>query len=512
MHRTTRTMLCLATLIGLDSCTPSETQEEAAVEPAQNQQPVPGPSTEARTEELGSLDGRLPDEFARLTDSWTGDLDGMVDRHVVRTLVVSGGPQFFYYNGRPRGIVAELLTQLQSELNDDLDRRYRQLEVLPMPVSRDRLIPALVSGRADLVAADITITEGRSERVDFSTPFVTGIDEIVVFRPGYGDDVRTLEDLSGKNVFVRRSSSYYEHLVELNARLERAGIEPVRIDEADALLRSEDILEMVNAGMVSATVIDEWKASYWSEIFPDMRARTDLVVHEGGELAWAFRKDSPLMKAAMDKFARGHRRGTLIGNILIRRYMENLRWVRNATGDSEVQKLAPLFDLFRASGEATGLDPLMLMAQAYQESELDHDKVSPAGAIGIMQVKPSTAADRNIGIDDISSPASNITAGARYMRFMIDRYFSDEGIGELQAWFFGLAAYNAGPARIQQLRRRAANEGHDPNVWVDNVELVAERVIGRETVRYVRNIFKYYVAYRMAFEERELRKGIDYIR
>ncbi len=194
------------------------------------------------------------------------------------------------------------------------------------------------------------------------------------------------------------------------------------------------------------------------------------------------------------------------------RYMENLRWVRNATGDSEVQKLAPLFDLFRASGEAVGLDPLMLMAQAYQESELDHDKVSPVGAIGIMQVKPSTAADRNVGIDDISSPASNITAGARYMRFMIDRYFSDEGIGELQAWFFALAAYNAGPARIQQLRRRAANEGHDPNVWVDNVELVAERVIGRETVRYVRNIFKYYVAYRMAFEERELRKGIDYIR
>jgi len=231
-------------------------------------------------------------------------------------------------------------------------------------------------------------------------------------------------------------------------------------------------------------------------------------VHAGGEIAWAFRKDSPKLAAVINDFARGHRQGTLIGNVLINRYMENLDWVRNSTSDKGVERLRPLMEHFRASGAENGLDPLMLAAQAYQESELNHDRESPVGAVGIMQIKPSTAADRNVGIDDISSPANNIRAGARYMRFLIDRYFSGPDMAETQRWLFALAAYNAGPARIQRLRKQAAAEGHDPNLWLDNVELIAARKIGRETVRYVRNTFKYYVAYRMAWEDRELRQSL----
>jgi membrane-bound lytic murein transglycosylase MltF len=265
---------------------------------------------------------------------------------------------------------------------------------------------------------------------------------------------------------------------------------------------------MVNAGLVSATVIDSYKASSWSKVFADMQVRDDLVVHAGGEIAWAFRKDNPQLAAVVNDFARGHRQGTLIGNVLIQRYMGNLGWVRNSTSDNGVERLRPLLEHFRNSGEANNLDPLMLAAQAYQESELDHDRESPAGAVGIMQIKPSTAADRNVGIDDISSPADNIRAGARYMRFLIDRYFSDAEMEETQRWLFALAAYNAGPARIRRLRKQAAAEGHDPNVWLDNVELIAARKIGRETVRYVRNIFKYYVAYRLAWEDQALRQSL----
>jgi membrane-bound lytic murein transglycosylase MltF len=150
----------------------------------------------------------------------------------------------------------------------------------------------------------------------------------------------------------------------------------------------------------------------------------------------------------------------------------------------------------------------MLAAQAYQESELDNDRESPVGALGIMQIKPSTAADRNVGINDISSPADNIRAGSRYMRFIMDRYFSGPEMNDVQQWLFALAAYNAGPARIQRLRQQAAQEGYDPNLWLDNVELIAARKIGRETVRYVRNIFKYYVAYRLAWEDRALRQSM----
>jgi len=458
---------------------------------------------------LPSLDDLLPETLKALTAEWTGDFDGMAERHVLRTLVIAGGPQFFYYQGKPRGIVTELLGLFQQELNVGLGRKLRQVEIVPMPVSREQLIPALVSGHADLIAADLTITDARAELVDFSDPLVTNINEIVVFEPGAGKEINTLEELAGRAIYVRRSSSYFEHLSELNADFARRGIEPIEILEANELLRPQDILEMVNAGLVSATVIDSYKADYWSEILQDMDVRNDLVVNEGGVIAWVFRKNSPQLAAVVNSFVHGHRQGTLVGNVLIKRYMEHLDWIRNSTSASSAERLRSLYEIFSDIGRQNNLDPLMLAAQAYQESELDQSRESPVGAIGIMQVRPETANDRNVGVADISTAEGNILAGGRYMRFLMDRYFSDPGMDELQSWTFALAAYNAGPAKIQRLRNEAAAEGHDPNLWLDNVELIAARKIGRETVRYVRNVFKYYVAYKLYFDARERRQAIE---
>lgn len=486
-----------------DQATPSDVAEAPTAE-----QSSPEPAGEPTLPPPRSLDELLPEKLELLVDTWHGDLDAMVERRVIRVLVVSGSPQFFYFRGKPRGMVSELLAMFQRDLNASLGRRLDQVEVVPMPVSRDHLVPALLAGHADLVAADLTITNARSALVDFSVPFATGVDEVVVFAPGLGADVKTLDGLSGRSVYVRKSSSYYEHLSVLNVDLISRGKAPIDVIEANELLRTEDILEMVNGQLVDATVVDSYKAGYWSAIFTDMVVRDDLVVHEGGKIAWAFRKDSPKLAAAVNEFVRGHRQGTLIGNVLISRYLGNLHWVRNSTSDRGLDILQPLLEDFEASGAENGLDPLMLAAQAYQESELDHSKKSPAGAVGIMQIKPSTAADSNVGIDDISEPGDNIRAGARYLRFLIDRYFSDDEIDELQGWFFALAAYNAGPARIQRLRRQAAAEGYDPNRWLDNVEVIVARKIGRETVRYVRNVFKYYVAYKLAWEHREAQRAV----
>jgi membrane-bound lytic murein transglycosylase MltF len=451
----------------------------------------------------------LPHEFAVLTAPYVGDLDGMVERRVIRALVVSGGPQFFYYRGKPRGIVAELLVLLQKQLNEDLGRRLDQVEIVPMPVSRDRLIPALLDGSADLVAADLTITGERAALADFSVPLARNIDEVVVFAPGMGVNVKTLDDLSDQSIYVRESSSYHEHILELNQQLQRRSIKPIEIIKANELLRAEDILEMLNAGLISATVVDEYKAGLWSQIFTNLEVRHDLVIHADGEIAWAFRKDSPQLATAVNKFMRDNRAGTLTGNVIIKRYLENLQWIQNSTSEADAELMRPLLDVFHASAEENKLDTLMLVAQAYQESGLDQSKVSPAGAVGIMQIKPSTAADRNVGVSDVSDAAGNIRAGARYMRFLMDRYFSDPEMDDLHRWLFGLAAYNAGPARVRRLREQAKAEGHDPNLWIDNVELVAARQIGSESVSYVRNVFKYYVAYRMAWEKQVLRQAID---
>ena len=444
---------------GCDANRSGTDEEPANVKPGKGaqhtQKASPELSEEPASKAPRSLDELLPETFEVLVTPWRGDLDGMIERRFIRVLVVSGSPQFFYYKGKPRGLVSELLALFQQELNASLGRRLDQVEIVPMPVSRDHLIPALLSGQADLVAADLTITEARSGLVDFSVPFKSGVDEVVVFAPGTGTDVGTLDDLSGESVYVRKSSSYYEHLSFLNADLASRGRRPINIIEANELLRTEDILEMVNGGLVVATVVDSYKASYWSEVFPDMVVRDDLVVHGGGEIAWAFRKDSPQLARAVNDFIKGHRQGTLVGNVLIDRYMGNLHWVRNSTSESGLDILQPLMKDFSASAAESGLDPLMLAAQAYQESELDHSKKSPAGAVGIMQIKPSTALDPNVGIKDISTPGNNIRAGARYLRFLIDRYYSGDDMEELQRWFFALAAYNAGPARVQRMRRQA---------------------------------------------------------
>lgn len=481
--------------------------------------PVEEPQTQEETvvvedsaAPLRSLDEILPEQFGVLTEPWLGDLDGMQERDAIRVLVISGSPQFFYFQGKPRGMMLELLVRYQKHVNENLDRGLHVVEIIPMPVSRDRLLPALLAGQADLIAADLTATEIRSTMVDFSRPFIDDVDEVLVLGPASPEGIEFVDDLAGKSVYVRASSSYFEHINALNEDFAARGLEPIRLELANELLRTQDILEMVNAGLVSATVVDRYKANYWAKVFPDIKVRDDLVVNSGGDIAWVYRKDSPLLAASVNAFVRKNREGTLIGNILISRYLENIQWVRNATGEASIARLRPLLELFRAGGEAANLDPLMLVAQAYQESELDHSKKSPVGAVGIMQVKPSTAADKNVGVSDISSPADNIRAGALYMRFLMDRYFAGEDMEGVQQWLFALAAYNAGPARIQRIRKQAAAEGHDPNLWMENVELVVARKLGRETVNYVRNVFKYYVAYRMAWETMESRQSIGEVK
>jgi membrane-bound lytic murein transglycosylase MltF len=466
---------------------------------AQSESPDPTIPIDSRP----SLEELLPEQFEVLTRPWQGDLDGMIGRRAIRVLVVSGGPQFFYDRGKPRGITVELLDKFQQSVNENVHRGLDAVEIIPMPVSRDRLIPALLAGKADLIATDVTITEQRLEQVGFSIPMARDIDEVLVFSSGASQGIESLDDLAGQAVYVRKSSSYFEHLTAINEDFAKRGLDIIQIQAANELLRTQDIVEMLNAGLINATVLDSFRAKYWKQVFPDIEVREDIAVSTGTDIAWAFRKNSPQLAEAVNKFVRENRQGTLLGNILLKRYLRDAQWVRNATSDVRLEQLRPLLDVFREGATIAELDPLMLVAQAYQESGLDHSKVSPVGAVGIMQIKPSTAADKNVGFDDISSLANNVNAGATYLRFLMNRYFADEEMDDLHQWLFGLAAYNAGPARIQRIRRQAASEGLDPNLWIDNVELVAARQIGRETVSYVRNIFKYYVAYRMAWEDSE---------
>jgi membrane-bound lytic murein transglycosylase MltF len=400
----------------------------------------------------------------------------------------------------------EALSEFEDFVNRRLERRHLRVEIVVIPVRRDELLSALAQGRGDLAVANLTITPARRELVDFSDPMLTDVSQVVVTGPA-ADSISSIEDLAGREVHTRASSSYYESLVRLNRTFEETGRPEIDIEVENPLLEDEDLLEMVNGGLIPMIVVDSHKAEFWAQVYPDITVHSDITVSSGDSIAWALRKKTPEFRRLVNDFVHAHKKGTLFGNVVFRRYLRNTRWVEDAVSGEGMQRIEQMADYFREYGARYDLDWLLLAAQGYQESRLNQSLRSPAGAVGVMQLLPSTAADPNVGIPNIETLENNIHAGAKYLAFLRDRYFGDEAIDSLNQQLLSLAAYNAGPARVARLRQEAAAEGLDPNLWFRNVELIAARRIGRETVRYVNNIFKYYVAYSQV-EERTRQRQI----
>ena len=422
---------------------------------------------------------------------WSGDFDGMLERRVVRVLVPYSRTLFFNDKGAQRGLLADALKDFEVFLNQKYKLRARRITVVALPTTRERLIPALLEGRGDIAAGNLTITAERGRSVDFTRPLSAGVSEIVVTGPA-SPPLASLDDLAGKEVHVRRSSTYYASLSKTKARLKLV---------PDAL-EDEDLMDMLAAGLLKLIVVDDWKAGLWAGMNPKLKPRPDLAVARGGATGWAFRPGSPKLAAELDHFVRTH---PAIAAKRFKEYPRYLARLRNATADADWKRFEQTLALFRKYGAQYRFDYLMLAAQGYQESRLDQNARSHAGAVGLMQVMPDTGKAMKVG--DIAKPEANVHAGVKYMRTLYDRYFDDEGMDEQNRTLFAMAAYNAGPGRIRALRAEAQKKGLDPHQWFNHVELVAARRVGHETVSYVRNIYKYYIAYKLQLETLEARKA-----
>lgn len=432
---------------------------------------------------------------------WTGDLDGMIARRVIRVLVPYSRTLYFVdLGGTQRGMSYDFMRAFEDDLNRRLGHGDLRTHVVFIPVSRAQLLPLLIAGQGDVAAANLTITPERRKIVDFTIPAARDVNEVIVTGPG-APPLATLDDLAGKDIYVSRATSYYDSLLTLNQGFIQRGLSPMRLREAPGNFESEDILEMANAGLVSIVVADGYIGRLWRQVYPNITVREDLVVHRNGDIAFAVRKHSPQLRAELDAFTRTHGAGTQFGNITLQKYLGQTRWVRNATSEQELKKFNTLVGLFQKYGRQYDIDWLLMAAQGYQESQLDQDRHSAAGAIGVMQVMPATAEKMQVG--DIAQLEPNIHAGVKYIRYIVDQYYAGEPMNALNKVLFAFASYNAGPARIRSLRTEAGSLGLDPNVWFDNVERVADYRIGRETVQYVANIYKYYIAYTLVQDKVE---------
>lgn len=436
----------------------------------------------------------------RLFEPWTGDLDSMEERRVIRVLTVYGLPRYYLDGPVERGLTYDLFMQFEEFINQRLDRGHLKVYVVLIPVARDELIPGLLNGRGDIAAAGLTITPDRDTLVDFSDPLARDVAEILVTGPA-APAIGAVEDLAGREVAVRASSSYRSSLESLNQRFAGQGLPAITIRDLSEALEDEDLLEMVSAGLLPWAVVDDYKAQAWIQVFDNLVIRDDLVLRAGGNIGYAFRPNSPLLQAALNEFARTHRQGTLAGNMLLNRYLRDFEWTKNALAGDDYRRFEAVRHIFEKYGEQYGVDYLFVIAQGYQESRLRQETRSPAGALGIMQLLPSTAADPVVGIADISEADDNIHAGVKYLDYLRSQNFNDPAVDRVNQTLFTLASYNAGPARVRSLRKMAAEAGYDPNRWFDNVEIIAAQEIGRETVQYVANILKYYTAYQLAVSQ-----------
>ncbi len=473
--------------MALWSCSEAQDSKEPSKNPATASTKPPG------------YQAALPEELRAVVNRrFTGDLDGMVERRLIRIAAPFNRTFYFLDGGVERGLSYDYAKLFEKSLNEQLGSGHPGVHIVILPMPRDALLPALNDGLADMAVAQLTITPERLRIADFTIPTRANVNEIWVSGPGSVQS-NSPDAFSGRQVFVRKSSSYFQSLQLLNNRLTAAGKPSVDIREAPENLEDDDLLEMVSAGLIPATVTDDYLAQFWKRIFPGLVLSEAAPLRTGGQLAVAVRKSSPQLKGELDSFIQANGLDTTLGAILNKRYLKDADYVRSAAAGEERRKFLAVVDLFRKYGRQYDFDYLLMAAQGYQESRLDQGAKSHVGAIGVMQLMPATGEEQKVG--DIRQIEPNIHGGVKYMRFIRDRYFGDEPITAINKGLFAFASYNAGPGRIQQLRKEAAARGLDPNIWFGNVEQVAADRVGSEPVTYVSNIYKYYIAYRLITQE-----------
>ncbi len=429
----------------------------------------------------------------------TGDPDLKL-RHRLRVLVPYDQTLFFVDRGKQYGVLAVLGRRLEGWINRTHRARGGRVTVDLVPVARDHLLPALAAGEGDVAAADLAVTDDRLVEVDFTDPWMTGVADVVVTGPA-SRGLRSIDDLAGAEIAVRRSSPHAAELARLNETLTAKGREPITVLAADESLEDEDLMIMVNAGLLPMTVVDEHRAALWAQLLPALAVHTDLAVGTIREVAWAVRKGSPELRATLGAFLKSRAAAIGSGEWIKRRAFAHLPLAGDAYGEEPVRRFDDTLDLFRRVGDEYGIDGLLLAGLGYQESQLDQSRRGPGGALGIMQLMPATAANPDVSVDGADTdPERNIEAGTRYLRGLIDGNFDDPAIDAKNRMLMAVAAYRAGPGEVARFRKAAAQAGLDPNVWFDNVENGAARVAGRGIVQYVKTVYEYAVAYRMLVE------------
>lgn len=426
------------------------------------------------------------------------DLPDLLQRDTLRVITRNHPLTYYLYRGTRRGFDFELIQKFAQE-------QGLFLEVVIPPTWSD-MIPYLYEGKGDIICSMMSITPEREELVSFTRPYLE-VQQVTV-----GTETepppQTLDELKGKTVLIRKDSSYDERL----QHLEDEGV-PLHLEYHDELNEVEDPVQFVARGKAPLTVVDDAIARLEQHFYPGLEI--GVAVSEPEQVGWAVRPNSPELLAALNEFLERHNRSAFF-NILKRRYFDNAdRFLRHRTAyNAQFQdgQISRYDEFFQEAGRQTGIDWRLLAAQSYHESRFYPEKVSWAGAVGLMQLMPRTA--RAMGVSDIYDPEQNILAGARYMRRLYMLY--NDSASEEDRIRITIAAYNAGIGHIANARRLATELGGDPTHWDDVADALSklERpeyyqkdgyafVRGRTVRRYVADVLHRYEIFASLIETQE---------
>lgn len=408
---------------------------------------------------------------------------------VLRVLVNQSRNSSGEIKGEAIGVEYVRLRAFEQYLNRGAKGPAIRLKMIPK--AKDQLLGALQRGEGDLVAPGELLSFGAARQISRSRPVVGAVEMVLVSRQG-GPRYKSFEQLSGRSVALSAGSAAGSALEEINQKLLQAGRAPIVIEWVDPTLAVEDVLEMVQAGVYPATVVEQTIAKRWAKVLPKLSVDSRLTLGKAADMHWFLRKDASMLHASVDRFLQQYSAPANQDAAFERVYrrLYRVQYPLDRTGRQRLEKVRPTLQLHAQQQE---IDWLNLAALAFKESTLNPAARGSSGATGLMQVTPATA--RSMGVTDISKLDNNVLASAKYLANIRRNYFASPRLNERERMAFVLAAYNLGPQRVQTLRAEARRQGLNPDQWFFQVERIAMSTLGMGVVSYVNAVNKYYLAY-----------------
>jgi membrane-bound lytic murein transglycosylase MltF len=436
-----------------------------------------------------SADEKMADHLSQIRK--TG-IKRILNERYFRVLTTKNSFDYYIYQGVPKGIQLEMTKMLHKNINKRYASKESSLNIQYeiIPVESDQLIPMLLAGKGDIIAAGLTITPKRKKLIRFSNPY-RHVDEVIVTRKEF-----LKKDFYGKTFHLRKSTSYYEAIKKYNRKHKK---KPFKIKLVDEVIHTENILELISLGKFDYTIADSYIASMATKIFDNLVILKARPFGKKLPIAWAVRKNNKRLTREINLIMPKMSKGSKIGNIISKKYLSDFGGIKSRLKGKKSNTLSKYDSLIKKYSKRYGFDWRLISALCYQESRFIQNQENKWGAIGLFQIKQMTANEPYVNIPKIKGPKNaenNIHAGVKYLAWIRDRYFAKiPGIDKSAVLRLTMAAYNAGPARVLRAIKATKKIKLSSKKWFRNVEYGMLRMKKVEPVTYVSEINKRYVSY-----------------